>query len=57
MALLRQRWPWRDVAAESGWRWRYRGDVGHGMTLALSFAGNGVTNAMLVVALPTSMLT
>jgi hypothetical protein len=31
MVLLRQRWPWHAITAESHWRWCYRGDIGDGI--------------------------
>jgi hypothetical protein len=38
-------WPWRDVAAESSWRWCYRGNIGRGTMSLLSHAGDGATES------------
>jgi hypothetical protein len=57
MALLRRRWPWRDVAVESYWRWRCQGDIGCGVMSLPSLPGNGAVEAMLLVALLMTMLT
>jgi hypothetical protein len=41
MMLSRRHWMWRDVAVESCWRWRCRGDVGRDAMSLPSHAGDG----------------
>jgi hypothetical protein len=39
-----------DGAVESCWRWRCRGDIGHGAMLLSSHVGYSATKVMLVMA-------
>jgi hypothetical protein len=52
VVLPRQHWPWRIVATEPCWQWRYRVDVGRGMTSLPNLAGDGAVEATLVMTLP-----
>jgi hypothetical protein len=55
MAVLRRCWPLCDVVEDSCWQWHNQVDVCHG--IADNHASDGVVEAMLTVALPTTMLT
>jgi hypothetical protein len=45
-------WSWRDVAAESCWRWCYRVDVGHG---TMSLSGHASDDATEATVLPRQL--
>jgi hypothetical protein len=56
MVLSSRRWLLRDIIVESCWRWRYQGDVGHGVISLPSHAGDGTAEATLAMTLPMTLL-
>jgi hypothetical protein len=57
MELPRRHWPWHDVIAESCWQCHCQSNVSSGAMSLPCHASNGAAEVMLVVALPTTMLT
>jgi hypothetical protein len=49
MVLSRQWWSWRDVAIDTCWRWRCRGDISRGVMSLSSLPGDGVAEVTLAV--------